>query len=186
MSVADLFVPFLRPLNRSGIPYMVTGSLAAMHYGEPRLTNDIDLVLEVHSGQAATVVGLFPNEGFYCPPISTIRTEIARATGGHFNIICHATGFKADIYPLGKDPLDAWAMAHRTSFEVEGVTVWIAPPEYVIVYKLEYHREGGSVKHLDDIRRMLDVSGHLIDRPFLETHLARRGLLEQWRSIQAG
>ncbi len=34
---------FIAPLNRAGIEYMVTGGLAAIVYGQPRLTLDIDL-----------------------------------------------------------------------------------------------------------------------------------------------
>ena len=43
----DLFLVFIRPLNRLSIPYMVTGSAASMAYGEPRMTHDIDLVVEL-------------------------------------------------------------------------------------------------------------------------------------------
>jgi hypothetical protein len=47
MQEAELFLVFIRPLNDLGIPYMVTGSVAAMLYGEPRLTHDVDLVLQI-------------------------------------------------------------------------------------------------------------------------------------------
>ena len=47
--------------------------------------------------------------------------------------------------------------------------------------KLEYYREGGSEKHLRDIRGMLAVTD--IDRPFLEKEIAARGLQETWRAV---
>lgn len=34
---------FIRPLEKTGIRYLVTGSLGAMHYSEPRLTLDVDI-----------------------------------------------------------------------------------------------------------------------------------------------
>jgi hypothetical protein len=37
--------PFLEPLERLGIPYCITGSVAASVYGEPRLTADVDVVV---------------------------------------------------------------------------------------------------------------------------------------------
>lgn len=43
----ELIDTFIRPLITTGLPYAVTGSVAAMIYREPRLTNDIDLVLEI-------------------------------------------------------------------------------------------------------------------------------------------
>jgi hypothetical protein len=45
----DLFTLFVRPLHRAEWRYMVSGSLASTHYGEPRLTMDVDLV--VHIGE---------------------------------------------------------------------------------------------------------------------------------------
>ena len=49
METPDLFSLFVRPLHRSGLRYMVSGSLASVYYGEPRLTLDVDLV--VHAGE---------------------------------------------------------------------------------------------------------------------------------------
>ncbi len=57
----------------------------------------------------------------------------------------------------------------------------VAPPEYVIVRKLEYFREGGSQKHLRDIRSMLQVSHDQIDQAALGEWVARQGVTEQWR-----
>ena len=56
-------------------------------------------------------------------------------------------------------------------------------PEYVIVRKLEYFREGGSEKHLRDIRAMLNVSGELLDRPALQDWITRRGVQAEWQKV---
>ncbi|MDB6030210.1 MAG: hypothetical protein JWM16_548 [Verrucomicrobiales bacterium] len=45
MLEANLFLLFARPLNRAGIRYAMTGSIAAIFYGEPRLTHDVDFVV---------------------------------------------------------------------------------------------------------------------------------------------
>lgn len=63
--------------------------------------------------------------------------------------------------------------------------VRVAPPENVIVRKLEYYREGGSDKHLRDIRSMLLVSDELIDRSSLNEWIQRRGVGEQWKLVEA-
>ena len=65
-----------------------------------------------------------------------------------------------------------------------GEPIVVAPPEYVIVRKLEYFREGGSEKHLRDIRAMLNVSGELLDRAALDDWITRRGVLTEWRKVQ--
>ena len=59
----------------------------------------------------------------------------------------------------------------------------MAPPEYVITRKLEFYREGGSAKHLRDIRSMLAISSELIDRVTLEDWVRRRGLQVEWSDV---
>ena len=158
----NLFLVFLEPLNKSSFPYMVTGSVASIIYGEPRMTHDIDLVLSIKPENVAEILSVFSAEEFYCPPQEVIYAETAKETRGHFNIIHQNSGFKADIYPIGKDKLHIWAMGHRRKVTVEQSDIWIAPPEYVILRKLQYYQEGGSQKHLRDIKKMIELSGDII------------------------
>jgi hypothetical protein len=175
---------FVDPLNEAEIAYMVTGATAAILYGGPRLTNDLDLVVELTLSQIARLSILFPEERFYCPPADVIAVEQGRSSRGHFNLIHHETGYKADIYLTGSDPFHAWGLGHRRELRLERRRIWVAPPEYVIVRKLEYHREGGSSKHLEDIRAMLGISGSSLDTAFLDAELTARGLADQWRLLQ--
>ena len=128
--------------------YMVTGAAASIIYGEPRLTHDIDLVLELKKEEADKIVAAFPDTDFYCPPRDLLQLEASRSLRGHFNLIHHETGFKADVYLVGKDELHHWAISRRKKMDIEGESIWVAPPEYVILRKLEYFREGRSEKHL--------------------------------------
>ena len=59
----------------------------------------------------------------------------------------------------------------------------LAPPEYVIVRKLEYFREGGSEKHLRDIRSMLAVSREQIDDAELKKWIQRLDLEAEWQQL---
>jgi hypothetical protein len=177
----DLFLLFVRPLNRAGIRYVVTGSVAAIFYGEPRLTNDVDFVAFLNEADIRRFAEAFPPADFYLPPAETIAVEMAREQRGHFNVIHPNTGFKADFYLTGRDELNAWAFQRKQQVEFEGETVVLAPPEYVIVRKLEYFREGGSEKHLRDIRSMLAVSGEQLDRSELNEWIVRRGVESEWR-----
>ncbi|HMO50225.1 MAG TPA: hypothetical protein PKE26_04795 [Kiritimatiellia bacterium] len=177
------FLVFTRPLDAGKIPYMIAGSVACMIYGEPRLTNDVDLVLMLDSGMASRIESLFPAETFYCPPFEVIGIESRRQRRGHFNIIHHDSGLKADIYLAGSEPLQAWGLKHRRQIALGGDTLWIAPPEYVILKKLEYYREGQSEKHIHDIRGMLAVSGDKLDRDFLAEQIAWHRLGPEWALI---
>jgi hypothetical protein len=147
----DLFLIFLSRLEEYGITYIVTGSVAGIIYGEPRLTHDIDLVVEIDAESAHRISEAFPEDEFYYPPLEIIKIEIKRPYRGHFNLIHHESGFKADIYLSGKDKLHKWAIANKRKYKLENTDIWVAPPEYVILRKPEYYREGKSDKHITDI-----------------------------------
>ena len=184
MQEINLFQLFTNPLNAMGVKYMVTGAVANIVYGEPRLTHDIDLVLEIGTEDAEKIASSFPLDQFYCPPIEVIIIESKRRMRGHFNIIHHKTGFKADIYIAGDDPLHSWALENRRRINIEGNNFWIAPIEYVILRKLEYYGEGGSEKHLQDITGMIVASGDQIDWPFLIEKIKQYKLKEQANRIK--
>lgn len=186
-TAANLFAIFTDRLEQLGVRYLVTGSVAGMLYGEPRLTHDVDVVLELATdAEAEALVAAFPDQEFYCAPLEVVLIEARRAQRGHFIIIHHETGFKAHVYLAGSDVLHRQALQQRRALEVEGTRLQVAPPEYVIVRKLEYFREGGSTKHIDDIRGMLRVSGEAIDRDALEQTIAARGLFAEWKAIGQG
>jgi hypothetical protein len=174
---------FAPGLNQAGVRWMAVGSIASNAYGEFRTTNDVDLVVVIEPAQANGVVAAFPLEQFYCPPTDVIRTESARPERGHFNLIHHDTAFKADVYVAKRDSFSNWALQHRREITVDEIAVWIAPPEYVIIGKLEFFREGGSEKHLRDIRGMLAATD--VDRGILETEIRNRSLTDAWRAIEA-
>jgi hypothetical protein len=163
---------------------MITGAVASIIYGEPRLTNDIDLVINMNPEEVESFSSAFPIEDFYCPPQEVIRLEIARSQRGHFNLIHHATGFKADIYTSGRDELHHWGLKNRKPVDVEGENFWLAPIEYVILRKLEYFREGKSEKHLRDISSIITVSLNEIDFKVLEEQINMRMLAKEWKAAK--
>jgi hypothetical protein len=181
----DILTPFIGPLEKNKILYFVTGSIASIFYGEPRLTHDVDIVLHLSQSDAVKFSTLFPLEQFYCPPEEVIQIESKRRPYGHFNLIHHATGFKADIYADAGDQLHQWAFEHRKHIELtKDLMIWLAPPEYVIIRKLEYFREGGSQKHLDDITKMLTQVEESLNAGFLQNEVDARGLKAVWKQIR--
>jgi len=83
MPEPDLIELFAQPLNQMGVRYLVSGSVAAMLYGEPRVTHDIDFVVFLRHEDAAKLPDVFPAPEFYVPPAHTILTEMARERKGH-------------------------------------------------------------------------------------------------------
>ena len=179
--MTELITLFIEPLEQHGLRYLVTGSVAAMAYGEPRLTNDIDLILEIKPEDIDSLTQAFPGSHYYLPPLEIIHSERVRSQRGHLNIFHLETMLKADIYLAGSDPLHHWAFQHSQRMEIEGTSVAFAPPEYVILRKLEFFQEGGSEKHLRDIASILIESNLELNTPYLEQEILARGLCESWQ-----
>lgn len=173
---------FTEPMERVGIPYMVVGAFATMAFGVYRTTSDLDLVLGLTPGNVRQLEAGFPAADYYRPPHATLIEESARPSRGHFNLIHQATQERADCYLAGHDALQHWGLRNRRPIQLHGRSVWVAPPELVILKKLEFFREGGSTKHLRDIRGICDVVE--IDRALIEEHVERLGLREQWLVCQ--
>jgi hypothetical protein len=181
MAFPEPFCHFLGPLETSGIPYCITGSVAAGIYGETRTTKDIDLVLLLRVDEVDRLRGAFPEEQYYVPPTEVLVNELLRGQRGCLNLFHHLSGFKADLFFVVRDPLHLWAMKHRRRIAYGDEQIWLAPPEYVLLRKLEFFREGQQDKHVRDLRFMLAVTE--VDRHFIARHVERLGLDEQWREV---
>jgi hypothetical protein len=180
VSDPDLITLFVRPLNVLRVPYMVTGGVAAVVYGEPRLTRDIDLVIVLSPTDAPRFASAWSAAEFYTPPLEVIEAESRRPAHGHLNVIHHASTMRAHVYFAGTDELSAWGLAHRVVRQIQGEAVHLAPMEYVIVNKLGYFRMGGSDRHLRDVAQMMSVSGASVDRAALDQWVDRLGLGAEW------
>jgi hypothetical protein len=183
MPEPDLIELFVGPLERLQLRYLISGSVAAMLYGEPRVTHDIDLVIFLRMQDIGRLAEVFAQPQFYLPPEETISAEVLRGKGGQFNVLHIESALKADFFTTSRDELQTWAFRNVVQYQFQNTTVRLAPPEYVIVSKLEYYREGGSDKHLRDISSMLRVSGERIDRSVLNDWISRRGVEAEWRKV---
>ncbi|MCD6050697.1 MAG: hypothetical protein K0Q55_2100, partial [Verrucomicrobia bacterium] len=82
MPEADLLRLFVQPLNELGIRYMVSGSIAAMLYGEPRVTHDIDLIAFLRFKDVEKIPQIYPDPDFYTPPAEVLGIELRREQRG--------------------------------------------------------------------------------------------------------
>ena len=185
MEQVEMFLVFTKPLGKANINYMATGSVASMLYGIPRFTHDLDMVIELPMHKINSIEKAFPFSSFYCPPYEVLQIESRRPRRGHFNLIHNESGFKADIYIHNTDKLQEWGLSKKTRIELNDKDgIWVAPPEYVIVRKLEYYREGNSEKHLHDISGMLEVSGDIINKTIIHDWITKLELQTQWDKVK--
>ena len=97
MGPYELLEKVVKAFDRLRITYLVTGSVASMAYGEPRFTNDIDIVAGIGEEHIGGLVEAFPAEDFY---ISADMIRQAVRQPGQFNIIHPASGLKIDVIIL--------------------------------------------------------------------------------------
>ncbi len=180
----DLVSLFAPAIAATGAEWMITGGVAAIVYGEPRLTQDIDVVAALRVENVDHFVAQFPSTDFYCPPAEAIAKETRREAFGHFNLLHLESDARADIYLAGTDPLARRGLDARRTVELVGHRVPIAPPEYVILQKLRFRQQGASERHLRDVRGILRVLGDTVDMTALEGEAADFGLSMQWKEMQ--
>lgn len=167
-------------LQKTNIDYFLVGSLAAMYYGKPRFTNDIDLVVEIKSNQVQNFEKAFSPIEYYIPPIEILQDEIVRS--GSFNLIHQQSGIKIDIVLRKKTPFSESEFRRKKEIEIiPELKVFVATAEDVIIKKLDYYREGGSEKHLNDIREMMASTS--VDMSYLTTWIDQLGLKNDWEKI---
>lgn len=183
MNQEAFFVAVLAALERSRIPYMVAGSVAAMLYGEPRMTNDMDVVVELEPGQVDTLLSQFDGGDYYAPSGDFVRSVMA--SGGSFNIIHVPSASKVDL--IVRRPTDfaasEFSRRRRLPF-TEQLDASVATPEDVIISKLLFYAQGRSDKHLADIAGVLRVSAGRLDEQYIEAWVARLGLQDAWQSAR--
>jgi hypothetical protein len=180
MHEVEKLLIFAQRLDDAGVDYMITGSVACLMYAEPRFTHDIDLVVHLQESNFSLLPKIFPDTEFYCPPIEVIRLETTRELHGHFNIIHHTSGQKADLYPL-KDDLHRWAFARRKQDTYHDKSYWLAPAEYVILRKLQYFRDGTSSKHKQDVINIMTGASDQIDMDVLLSKIHEYQLDGIWK-----
>ncbi len=155
--------------------------MATIAYGEPRFTNDIDGVVRMIGAQIDPFCAAFPVEEFYVSP-DAVKDAVSR--NGQFNILHPSTGLKIDVMVADQSDFNVsrFSRARRLHVAMDH-EVTFASPEDVIIKKLAFYQEGGSEKHLRDIRGVLTVMVEQLDRGYIEKWVSRLGLTREWSTV---
>ena len=180
MDETDVYLLVPKRLLSASIQFVVTGSVASIVYGEPRATMDVDLVVDLSESNLEMFVRQFPPSEFYVPPSEVLAHEVRNPSSAGFSLLHNESGFKADIFVAGGNELQRWAVEHARFVPVGEIALPVAPPEYVILKKLEYYHEGGSEKHVRDILSILRLFGDHIDFDFIDARVRGTDMKEPW------
>lgn len=184
MGPGELLRRVVDALREIEVPYFVTGATATIAYGEPRLTNDIDVVVRLGSARIEAFCEQFDPDEFYLDEEAVSRAVESRAS---FNLIHPSSGLKVDFMVADESPYDESRFERAREITIgEGDRAYFAAPEDVILKKLEYYQLGGSEKHLRDIAGILRVSGGELDRELIAGWAERLGLVGEWELASRG
>jgi hypothetical protein len=175
--VAILSVEYL---EKEKIPYMMTGALVVNYHGKPRMTHDIDFVVNITNKEIQKITELF-NKDFF---ISEGSIRSALAENSMFNIIHKETGSKIDFWILKDDEYNKTAFARRKSYPYQEKEISLATPEDTIISKLEWYKMSDVEKHYFDAVNIYCIQGNNLDKNYITDWCQKKSLTELWRKIQ--
>ncbi|MBK5224777.1 MAG: hypothetical protein JJE52_18265 [Acidimicrobiia bacterium] len=157
---------------------MVTGSVAATHHGEPRLTQDIDIVVDPTPEALEQFLSLLDRERFY---VDDARRALRDRS--QFNVLDLSTGWKVDLIISKNRPFSITELERRIPIDILGVRTFVASPEDVILSKLEWSKDSGSEVQLRDIETLMRVQWDHLDRFHLRRWAAVLGVERRLEEI---
>ncbi len=164
MTQEEVLQIVIATLEKNNIPYMLTGAIAVNYYGRPRLTHDVDIVVNIEKKHIESIVDAFYQE-FY---LSSEGIEDAIKHHTVFNIIHHETGLKIDFWMLRDEEYDKTRFSRRESQTIFDREMYISSAEDMILVKLLWYKESTSEKHIMDVKGILQVQGESVDNNYLE------------------
>jgi hypothetical protein len=165
-------------IEAAGGRYFVGGSLASSLQGEPRATNDIDVVLDLTTAQITGLVAAL-GEDF---EVDEAALGEALAQTRSCNIFYLPVVMKVDLFCLGASPFDVSEFDRRRRLLVRPPdgTLVVKSPEDTVLRKLLWYLDGGSVsdRQWRDVVEVLRVSAAELDRAYLAAWAGRLHLSE--------
>lgn len=175
----DTLVKVCERLEKDDIKYMITGSFAASFYATPRMTRDIDIVIEIKSQDVEKMMGSFSKD-FY---ISREMIEKAIDHQSMFNIIDLESMTKIDCIIKKNNEYREEEFERRKRVNLHGKKANLVSPEDLIISKLDWAKDSQSEIQLSDVKNLLmDVKG--LDIDYLEKWINRLGLEEIYSKVK--
>jgi CheY-like chemotaxis protein len=164
-------------LEPAGISYYITGGVAALAYGDPRTTRDLDLVIAIDSANIQTLVTALEAAGFYCPPLAVEAVQAGRET--MLSVTHSELLLNADLMMNGTTKFDQTKLSRRQLVSIsldENEMFWLISPEDLILAKLQWGQRSQSEKQWRDVLGVMKVQGENLDRSYLSQWATAIGL----------
>ncbi len=165
-----------RRFESAGIAYMLTGSMAMNYYAQPRMTRDIDIVVEMGLSNAENVVRLFTPD--YYVSAEAVATSVAKRS--MFNLIHQESIIKVDCMVRKDDPYRLAEFERRLRVEIADFSTWIVSKEDLILSKLFWARDSLSERQLTDVKNLIATN---FDSLYVSHWVRQLGLAGLWAEV---
>jgi len=165
-------------LARAGVDYMVTGSMAMNAYAEPRMTRDIDIVIQASLSDLGKIMNVF--EGDYL--ISKDAFFNAIRANSMVNIVHLKSLIKIDFIFRKKSEYGELEFNRRKRFKIQDFETFLVTVEDLILSKLDWSKDSLSELQSRDIRNLLRTES--IDTRYLEQWANKLGLSERLGNLK--
>lgn len=189
LSFEDFLKMILSVLEKAGIDYMIGGAVAVWPWGEPRSTQDIDIVIHLGIEQINSLSKELEKVDIYLPPNIILENLHVTRIDLPINAIHGASGFKAEMFLMREDDeLRKTAFERRVKVDFGSVVgqVYIHSPEDLIIYKMLYYSLSQQTKHIRDIGAIIKTMGKQLDYDYIQKWATEKQVVAIWQEIQSG
>lgn len=165
-------------LDEAGIAYMITGSIATNFYAVPRMTRDIDIVVELSEGDVGKFIVVFEKD-YYLDP-ATVREAVKNKK--MFNVIHDRHVMKVDFVVRKDTAYRRKEFSRKKKIAVDDQDLYVVAPEDLILSKLEWAKDSKSEVQLRDVRNLLECAKGL-DRRYLGRWSKHLGVASLYREV---
>ena len=162
-------------LERGGLAYMLTGSMAMNYYAQPRMTRDIDLVVALTPADTDAIVRLFT------PDYYVSREAVSNSIAHESTLIHQESVIKVDCIVRKNTPYRRAEFERRQRIAIEDFSTWIASKEDLIISKLWWAKDSHSELQLRDVKNLVSTG---CDTGYIEGWTRELGLLNLWHECK--
>ncbi len=186
LDLAGFLKLVIEALNASGVEYLIGGAIAEWAWGEPRATQDLDLIVNIPIKSVNKLSKELKKRDMLIPAEIILDNILEDRADIPLNAIHMYSGLKADLYPLREgDELrqSAFKRREQVDYGTPIGKVFIHSPEDLILYKLMYFGLSQQSKHSRDIAAILKAKKNELDLGYIEQWAARLGLSSLWKEM---
>lgn len=165
-------------LEKNNIPYMLTGSFAANFYALPRMTRDIDIIIEIQSNDVDKICRVFQNS-FYIEKDSIME---AIQYQNMFNIIHNELSLKIDFIIRKSEKYREIEFQRKKRMQLNDISIWIVSLEDLIISKLYWAKDSLSEMQIKDVKNLL-LCSHQIDNSYLNEWIEKLNLSPIYKKV---